>query len=146
MSEDGPPLQSGKSIQASTDQAQRIDVWLWRARFFKTRTLSAKTVSAGGFRIDRAGAISRVDKPSVLVRPGDRLSFSGADGAVRIVLIVACGPRRGPAIEATTLYTDLTPPASRDQQVERARFAARAGRPTKKDRRAIDRLHGGREG
>ncbi|MCF6272801.1 MAG: RNA-binding S4 domain-containing protein [Rhodobacteraceae bacterium] len=109
--------------------SQRIDKWLWHARFFKTRTLAAKVVSAGHVRINSA----RVKKPATLVRPGDGLSFmQGRE--LRIVRISALGQRRGPASEAAMLYHDLTPVPDIP-----AVAAGRVGiRPTKKDRRAID--------
>lgn len=120
--------------------AVRIDVWLWRARFFKTRSLAAKAVSAGTIRIDRSGSPARLDKPSALVRPGDVLSFARSDGLVRVVEVRAFGERRGPASEAATLYVDRTPAAP--PAASEPPLAERKGRPTKKDRRALDRFMG----
>ena len=81
----------------------RLDVWLWRARFFKTRALAAKACEAGAIRLERFGRIGRVEKAALNVRPGDRLIF--ALGARLIdVEIRAAGERRGPASEAQTLY------------------------------------------
>lgn len=125
---------------ASAAVAQRIDLWLWRARFFKTRTLAAKAVSAGTIRIDRNGASARLDKPSALLRAGDRLSFLGPDGAVRIVEVRAFSARRGPAPEAATLFADHSP--APDTAAPRDTWGERKGRPTKKERRAVDRLKG----
>lgn len=79
----------------------RVDKWLWRARFYKTRALAAKT-AAGGLRINGA----RTDKPHAIVRPGDTLTFKQAN-RIRVVRVVAIGERRGPAVEAATLYDDL---------------------------------------
>ncbi len=59
-----------------TDDACRIDVWLWRARFFKTRSLAAHIVEDGGVRVSRGGARTPIDKPSRAVRPGDVLTFA----------------------------------------------------------------------
>jgi ribosome-associated heat shock protein Hsp15 len=120
--------------------ALRVDIWLWRARFFKTRSLAAKAVSAGTIRIDRNGAPARLDKPSALVRPGDVLSFARSDGLVRVVEVTAFGERRGPASEAMTLYVDRTPAAAPARS--EPSLAERKGRPTKKDRRALDRFMG----
>lgn len=78
-----------------------MDKWLWRARFFKTRALAAKTAS-GGLRINGA----RTDKPHAMVRPGDTLTFVQAK-QVRLIRVAALGERRGPASEAATLYVDL---------------------------------------
>ncbi|MFN3614222.1 MAG: RNA-binding S4 domain-containing protein [Rubrimonas sp.] len=80
--------------------ATRIDIWLWRARFFRTRSLSAKT-AAGGLRINGR----RTDKPGAAVRVGDVLTFVQA-GRVRVIEILDLGERRGPATEAQALYRD----------------------------------------
>jgi len=87
----------------------RIDVWLWRARFFKTRSLAAAFVEAGRVRISRAGQETRLDKASRTVRPGDGLVFA-IGGRLIAVRVEACGERRGPASEARTLYCELEPP------------------------------------
>ncbi|MFT3997260.1 MAG: RNA-binding S4 domain-containing protein [Asticcacaulis sp.] len=88
------------------DQASetcRIDVWLWRARFFKTRALSAKFAEGGALRLERFGQTSRIQKPGHSIRPGDRLTF--AIGARLIdVRVLDTGERRGPASEAQGLY------------------------------------------
>ena len=90
-----------------TDDACRIDVWLWRARFFKTRSLAAHIVEDGGVRLARGGgARTPIDKPSRAVRPGDVLTF--AQGARWLaVRVEALGARRGPAPEARALYSVL---------------------------------------
>ena len=92
-----------------TDQAAavcRIDVWLWRARVFKTRGLAARFVEAGKVRRTRPGASEvRLDKPSRTARPGDRLVFVLAD-RLRELTIVDCGHRRGPPAEARALYQE----------------------------------------
>jgi ribosome-associated heat shock protein Hsp15 len=81
----------------------RVDVWLWRARFFKTRSLAARVVEEGGVRLTRGGARIALDKPSRTVRGGDILVFPvGARWAA--VRIEALGVRRGPASEARALY------------------------------------------
>jgi len=82
----------------------RLDVWLWRARFFKTRALAARACESGHIRLERFGQISRVEKPSTNVKPGDALIF--ALGARLIDIEVRdSGERRGPASEAQTLYS-----------------------------------------
>ena len=80
--------------------ADRLDKWLWRARFFKTRSLAARAV-AEGVRVNGR----RVEKPGAAVRPGDVLTFPRGR-AVFVVEIVALGERRGPAPEARALYLD----------------------------------------
>ena len=55
----------------SEETACRVDVWLWRARFFKSRSLAARFVEDGRVRLSRTGAEGRLDKPSRPVKPGD---------------------------------------------------------------------------
>ncbi|MCV2881444.1 RNA-binding S4 domain-containing protein [Actibacterium sp. XHP0104] len=82
--------------------AIRLDKWLWHARFFKTRTLAARVVSAGHLRLNSV----KMSKPGHRVVPGDVLTFP--QGAViRVVRVLAPGTRRGPAPEAQALYADL---------------------------------------
>ena len=89
----------------SETDACRMDVWLWRARFFKTRTLAARFVEAGRLRLARPGAeAARIDKPGRTVKPGDRLIFVLGERLVDI-RVEAAGARRGPAEEARGLYS-----------------------------------------
>ena len=79
-------------------------------------------------------------------RPGDRVAFARG-GDVRVVRVAALGVRRGPAAEAATLYEDLAPPPSAKSKAAPprpvpARRDPGAGRPTKTERRATDRLKG----
>jgi ribosomal 50S subunit-recycling heat shock protein len=89
-----------------SEDALRADVWLWRARFFKSRSAAAKTIEDGRVRHRRDHAQSRLDKPARLVRPGDELVFALGGKAVAI-RIAALGYRRGPPSEARTLYVPL---------------------------------------
>ena len=84
----------------------RIDVWLWRARFFKTRTLAAKFVEEGRIRLSRLGTETRLDKPSRSIKCGDGLVFA-LGGRVTAIRIEGLGERRGPPIEARALYSPL---------------------------------------
>ena len=86
----------------------RIDVWLWRARFVKTRGLAARLVEAGAVRLIRQGQTTRLDKPSREVRPGDDLTFMVA-GRLVSLRVLACGERRGPPEEARALYDVVEP-------------------------------------
>lgn len=90
----------------SAKGAARIDVWLWRARFFKTRTLAAKYVDEGRVRLTRAGQESRLDKSARPVKVGDTLVFA-LGGRLIAVTVEALGERRGPPAEARTLYSPL---------------------------------------
>ena len=110
----------------------RVDKWLWYARFLKSRSLASRFVSDGNLRIGG----ERSTKPSRGVKPGDVLTFVQAT-QTRVIKIVACGERRGPAPEAQALYEDLTPaPKERPTAAKGAnpRYE-KGGRPTKKDRR-----------
>jgi ribosomal 50S subunit-recycling heat shock protein len=84
----------------------RADVWLWRARFFKTRTLAAKICEEGRVRMTRAGVESRLDKPARTIRVGDALVFA-LGGRITAVRVEALGERRGPPAEARGLYSPL---------------------------------------
>ncbi len=112
----------------------RLDKWLWHGRFFKTRSLAASVVSEHGVRING----TRTEKRSALVSPGDVLTFSQGR-SVRVIRVEALGQRRGPASEAQTLYTDLSPPEvnSGNDIPKNPKFDGK-GRPTKRDRRILD--------
>ncbi len=117
----------------SETETLRLDKWLWHARFFKTRSLSAKVIASGAVRVNG----TRVSKPAASVRRGDGLTFPKED-EIRIVRVLDLGTRRGPAPEAQALYEDLTPPpAPKTPRASSPKFDGK-GRPTKKDRRAID--------
>ena len=123
------------------DDTIRIDKWLWHARFFKTRTLAQSFVTGGNVRCNK----QRIEKANHSVKPGDVLTFVRGP-YVRVIEIVALAERRGPATVAQTLYNDLSPPAPKKDDPDRpAPVAERergAGRPTKRERREIDRLRG----
>ena len=116
----------------------RIDKWLWFARFFKTRTLAAETVTGGHVRVNR----QHIRKASHGISVGDVLTFPQGD-AIRVIEVVVLGDRRGPAPEAQALYKDLSPPQPKRREDIPPPVAKRedgAGRPTKKERRETDRL------
>jgi len=87
-------------------ERQRIDVWLFRARFFKTRAAASRLVAEGGVRIVHDGVPRRLEKPSVEVAPGDALLFSHG-GKLVAIKVKALGARRGPVAEARALYSEL---------------------------------------
>ena len=88
------------------DDTLRLDVWLWRARFFKTRSLAAGHVRRRGVRLSHNGQTRRIDKPGQVITPGDVVTL--ARGAhITSVEILALGTRRGPAEEARALYRPL---------------------------------------
>jgi ribosome-associated heat shock protein Hsp15 len=113
---------------------QRLDKWLWYARLAKTRTLAQRLAVSGHVRINR----DKTDSASQPVKTGDVLTVA-LPGGVRVLKILAAGERRGPAAEARLLYEDLSPPeASRPTPDQ----GLGGPRPTKRERRALDRLHG----
>ncbi len=113
----------------------RLDKWLWQARFFKSRSIAAGVVSAGKVRVDG----TPVSKPARAVGPGMVLTFTQQQD-VRVVRILACGKRRGPAPEAQALYEDMSP--EKIKRPANPRFDGK-GRPTKKDRRDMASRTGG---
>jgi ribosome-associated heat shock protein Hsp15 len=121
-----------------TAAAMRIDKWLWAARAFKTRSLAADACDGG--KVDVNGEAA---KPAKQVRAGDHVEITVVGGR-RILKVLGLSDRRGPAPQARLLYEDLTPPAPpRIRQPKPPYRAPGAGRPTKRERREIDRLRGG---
>lgn len=122
-------------------EAQRLDKWLWYARVTKTRTLAATLVQNGKVRVNR----ERTIKPRQPVKPEDVITIA-VHGRVRVLRVLAPGERRGPAKEAVELYEEISVTPPRGQGASDLRedggAAGGGGRPTKRDRRAIDRLRG----
>jgi|SRR5579863_10179755 len=120
----------------------RMDKWLWAARFFKTRSLAARACELGRVESNGQGA-----KPAREVRVGDLLLLK-TDGGDFQVEVLVLSEMRGPAAVAQTLYRETD--ASRElrlklmeQRKAMPHFEAlREGKPSKRDRRKIDRLRG----
>jgi ribosome-associated heat shock protein Hsp15 len=85
-------------------ESLRIDKWLWHARFYKTRSLAQAAACSGILRLNN----TRVEKPSVAVKPGDILTVPRGYREVTVLRVQALGLRRGPAPEAQTLYEVLS--------------------------------------
>ena len=117
----------------------RVDKWLWYARFFKSRNLASKLVQSRKLRVNSVV----VSKASVTVKVEDVLTFPQSKN-IRVVRIRNIGTRRGPAIEAQQLYEDLAPVDTQKRENSNKHTVAireaGSGRPTKADRRAIDKL------
>lgn len=117
----------------------RIDKWLWAARFFKTRTLAATAVENGRVRIDG----ERV-KPARNVRVGDMLWIDNGSTEWEVA-VKALADKRGSAVIAQGLYEETEESARKRQQLAEQRKLFREpsleikGRPTKRDRRMIDK-------
>ena len=122
---------------AEQPERQRIDKWLFFARIAKSRTLGGKLASAGNVRVNR----EKIDQASFLVKPGDVLTIA-LERRILVLRILGCGHRRGPAPEAQLLYEDITPKLAADSEAKASppQREAGSGRPTKRDRRKIDRL------
>ncbi len=116
---------------------QRIDKWLWHARVVRTRSAAAALADAGMVRINGA----RVDTSSRPVRPGDVVTVA-LDRNVRILKVAGFAERRGSAEIARGLFEDLTPPPAPPREPGAGARDDGAGRPTKRERREIDRLQG----
>jgi ribosome-associated heat shock protein Hsp15 len=116
----------------------RLDKWLWFARFARTRTSAAKLITEARFRVNGQAT----EKAHHAIRCGDVLTFP-LGPHIRVIKILGLAARRGGAPEARLLYEDLDPPKPKPPQPDDPAIAARdegAGRPTKRERRAIDRL------
>jgi ribosome-associated heat shock protein Hsp15 len=120
----------------------RLDKWLWVARFFKTRALAAKACELG--RIEANGQKA---KPARDVKVGDLLQVKSAAGDFQVT-VLGLSEMRGPAAVALALYreTELSLDLRRVAAEQRKSMVpvemAREGKPSKRDRREIDRLRG----
>jgi ribosome-associated heat shock protein Hsp15 len=120
--------------------AVRLDRWLWAARFYKSRALAAEACDGG--KVDVNGHTA---KPHKLVRVQDSVCFTHPSGPKELT-VLALSERRGPATAARLLYEDLSPPPPpREHRPFVAPPLLRPtglGRPTKRDRRQIERVRG----
>jgi ribosome-associated heat shock protein Hsp15 len=124
---------------------ERIDKWLWAARFFKTRALAVEQLDLG--RIQVAGSVA---KPSREIKPGDQIRIrQGAEE--RVLTVRALSLQRGPAAVAQTLYEETPESRAARERLTAARrlapepaLAIGRGRPTKRDRRALDQQRRGK--
>ena len=118
----------------------RIDKWLWAARFFKTRGIAGEMCAAG--RVKRAG---HVLKAGSTPRPGDVLEIPFPEGpGARMIVVKTIIRKRVAACEARLCYEELTSAEmfEAQQNWHSARMENPGGRPTKKNRRDLDRIHG----
>lgn len=93
--------------QGDLGEAQRADIWLFRARLFKSRGLAGRLVESGGLRVERHGGVLRPARSSFGLRVGDVLVFHRGERLFRL-RIAGLGARRGPAMEAQQLYENET--------------------------------------
>ncbi len=121
-----------------TDVRQRLDKWLWFTRVVKTRSLAQKLIKGGHVRVN----LQRVSSPSHQLKTDDVLTVT-LSRQVKVLKFIDAGTRRGPAVEAVTLYEDLTPPpvpATAEERATRGRAPAPEKRPDKRARRDLIRL------
>ena len=121
-----------------TDARQRLDKWLWFTRVVKTRSLAQKLIKGGHVRVN----LQRVSSPSHQLKTDDVLTVT-LSRQVKVLKFIDGGTRRGPAVEAVTLYEDLTPPpvpATAEERATRGRAPAPEKRPDKRARRDLIRL------
>jgi ribosome-associated heat shock protein Hsp15 len=119
------------------EDRQRIDRWLWHARIVRTRNLAAALAESGRVRVNG----KKIDACSHAVRAGDVLTIA-LSGSVKVLRVAAFAERRSGSEAAHALYEDLSPPAPapEPQPVASVQREPGTGRPTKKDRRALERL------
>jgi len=116
-------------------QAQRIDKWLWHARFARTRTAAQKLAVSGHVRINR----QRVAAASRAVKPGDVLTLA-LGRTVRVITVTGIADRRGSAVAASRLYEERAPSltiSSRAPANDRDADAGSERRPDRRGRRRI---------
>ncbi len=121
-------------------ESARTDKWLWAVRFFKTRGLAAEMCAAG--KVKRLGHCLKAASP---LHPGNVVEIPFPEGpGTRTITVTAVIEKRVGAPEARACYEETTPPEAFEAQKHwhQARSEGLRGRPTKKDRRDIDRIHG----
>lgn len=117
------------------DEDVRLDKWLWAARLFKTRSLAAEACDGGHVKVGGVNA-----KPARNVKAGDHIE-ARTEGGRRVVVVKVLSSQRGSPEVAATWYEDHSPPPPpREPMV--ARWERGEGRPTKRDRRVLDKLRG----
>jgi ribosome-associated heat shock protein Hsp15 len=122
---------------ASHEGTVRVDSWIWSVRLTKTRSLAASACRAGHVRVNG----ERV-KPAHTVRPGDEVRLRHA-GRERIVVVSRLVRKRvGAAVAAECFVDNSPPPPAREELMTAPRRDRGAGRPTKRDRRELERLRG----
>ncbi|MDQ1197069.1 RNA-binding S4 domain-containing protein [Agrobacterium sp. SORGH_AS 787] len=129
MGDKEQPLEAGR---------QRLDKWLFFARMAKSRSIAQSYIQSGSIKVNGAP----VRQSSYMVKTGDRLDIA-IERMDRILIVKAPGERRGPYEEAKLLYDDQTPPREPKDRMTLLEQAVRqpgSGRPTKKERRALDRF------
>lgn len=124
-------------ISSPDPASTRVDSWTWAVRLFKTRSAAAAACRSGHVRVN--GSTAKAAQP---VRVGDEVRIRAA-GVERIVVVIRPITKRVGAPVAAECFTDHTPPPPpRELLATLPQRDRGAGRPTKRERREIDRLRG----
>lgn len=125
------------TVSAGESSGVRLDSWVWAVRLFKTRSLAAAACRSGHVRVNGASM-----KPAYSVRVGDEVRVRSG-GVERVVEVVRLVKKRVGAAEAVLCLIDRTPPPPpREVLLAVPQRDRGTGRPTKRERRELDRLHG----
>jgi ribosome-associated heat shock protein Hsp15 len=119
-------------------EGQRVDRWIWHARVVRTRSLAVELAESGRIRVNG----QRVNAPARMVRTGDVLTIA-LHSSVKVLRVIGFAERRGSARDIAPLYEDLSEPAPPRSAPTPPTAPSRepgSGRPTKRDRRALDRM------
>lgn len=129
--------QKSTSGSANSLQSQRIDKWLWAARFFKTRALAVEAIKKGRVLLD-----GQKIKPGKEIKPGAMLGIKQSY-FTKTIKVLALSQRRGPATIAANLYEETSESITNRERLKEIQVSQPAlrrsglGRPTKRERRQI---------
>jgi len=119
------------------EDSSRVDRWLWAVRIYKTRTLATEACRAGHVRVG-----ARTAKPSHVLHAGDVVEVRVDGWDRRLEVVAPIDKRVGPGVAAGCLIDHSPPRPERDPVADPLVARSDPGRPTKRDRRALDRLRG----
>ncbi|MEO5900420.1 MAG: RNA-binding S4 domain-containing protein [Ilumatobacteraceae bacterium] len=131
---------AGRAVQRQTQgiEGTRVDQWLWAVRMFKTRSIATDACKGGHVRINGKAA-----KAASAVKVGDRVEARVADRERILEVVRLIDKRVAAPLAAECIVDHSPPPPPRDDVIPVFRRDPGTGRPTKKDRRRIDRFRRG---
>ncbi|HVF36287.1 MAG TPA: S4 domain-containing protein [Candidatus Saccharimonadia bacterium] len=138
-------MSDARAAEAGGCETVRLDVWLWAARFFKTRNLAKTAIEAGKVEVDGAAV-----KPARALRTAERLRITRGEERIEVV-VYGLSARRGSATEAQALYRESDESraarelAREKRRLDRAGYSRPPTRPEKHARSALRRLKGDAE-
>lgn len=128
-------LSGYEHLQSTPISELRADVWLWAARFFKTRSLAKQAIDGGRIDVNDAGC-----KPAKLLRVGDRLKIGRAEERLEVE-VLALSDKRGPASVAQALYDETEASRlAREAAREQRQLVGASGPPKRPDKHARSQL------